>query len=376
VIVAVIVVAVLAVAIAGFAVTRSRGRRTAAPPVVPPGRPGKTRPGAPTRPRGTAKAPPRGPAKARPTAPPKGPVARPEPAPAPAKPARRPAFTVAPQGLGDRIRGLFRGGVTEETWLQLQETLIRADVGPKASSALVEKVRESYKSGADPAALVADEVAGLFAGDEPWAAPGGSPGIVMVVGVNGSGKTTTIGKIANLLKSEGRSVSLAASDTFRAAAGEQLDIWAQRTGAHLVSQARGADPGAVAFDAVKAAGARSSDVLIVDTAGRLHTKLPLMEELRKVRRVLEKAAGRPPDEVLLVLDATTGQNGIAQAKAFTDAVDVSGIVLTKMDGSARGGIVLAVREELGIPVKLVGVGEKIGDLVPFDARAFARGLVA
>jgi fused signal recognition particle receptor len=295
---------------------------------------------------------------------------------APAKPAGRPTFTVAPQGLGDRIRRLFRGGVTEETWQQLQETLIRADVGPKASAVLVAKVRESYKSGADPAALVADEVAGLFAGDKPWAAPGGSPGIVMVVGVNGSGKTTTIGKIANLLKSEGRSVSLAASDTFRAAAGEQLDVWAQRTGAHLVSQARGADPGAVAFDAVKAAGARSSDVLIVDTAGRLHTKLPLMEELRKVRRVLEKAAGRPPDEVLLVLDATTGQNGIVQAKAFTDAVNVSGIVLTKMDGSARGGIVLAVREELGIPVKLVGVGEKIGDLVPFDARAFARGLVA
>jgi fused signal recognition particle receptor len=197
----------------------------------------------------------------------------------------------------------------------------------------------------------------------------------MVVGVNGTGKTTTIGKLAALLKKEGRSVSLAASDTFRAAAGEQLETWAERAGAHLVGQERGADPGAVAFDAYQAAKARGSDVLIVDTAGRLHTRQPLMEELKKVKRVLEKAAGKV-DEVLLVLDATTGQNGIAQARVFTDAVSVTGVVLAKMDGTARGGIVLAVREELGIPVKLVGTGEKLGDLAPFDPKAFARGLVA
>jgi fused signal recognition particle receptor len=170
-------------------------------------------------------------------------------------------------------------------------------------------------------------------------------------------------------------VSLAASDTFRAAAGEQLETWASRAGAHLVAQSRGADPGAVAFDAFQAAKARGSDVLIVDTAGRLHTRQPLMEELKKVKRVLEKAAGRV-DEVLLVLDATTGQNGIAQARAFTEAVDVTGLVLAKMDGTAKGGIVLAVREELGVPVKLVGTGEALEDLAPFDPHEFARRLVA
>jgi fused signal recognition particle receptor len=196
-----------------------------------------------------------------------------------------------------------------------------------------------------------------------------------VVGVNGTGKTTTIGKLAHLLGTGGHRVSLAASDTFRAAAGEQLETWAERTGAHLVAQERGADPGAVAFDALQAARARGSQVLIVDTAGRLHTRQPLMEELAKVKRVLEKAAGRV-DEVLLVLDATTGQNGIAQARAFTEAVGVTGVVLAKMDGTARGGIVLAVRDELGVPVKLVGTGEKAEDLVPFDPQRFARRLVA
>jgi fused signal recognition particle receptor len=280
-------------------------------------------------------------------------------------------------GLADRVRALFAsGGATEETWKGLEDTLIRADVGPTAAAAIVGRVRDAYRAPADPADVVATEVARTFDGDAVWGPPVDSkPAIVMVVGVNGTGKTTTIGKLANLLRSEGRSVSLAASDTFRAAAGEQLEIWAQRTGAHLVAQERGADPGAVAYDAVRAAQARGSDVLIVDTAGRLHTKQPLMEELKKVRRVLEKAAGRV-DEVLLVLDATTGQNGISQARAFTEAVEVTGLVLTKMDGTARGGIVLAVREELGVPVKLVGVGEAAQDLVPFDPKAFAHRLVA
>ena len=223
--------------------------------------------------------------------------------------------------------------------------------------------------------MLSREIAAAFDGDKPWSAPSGSPGVVMVVGVNGTGKTTTIGKLAHLLRRQGRSVSLAASDTFRAAAGEQLETWADRAGAQLVAQERGADPGAVAFDAVQAAKARGTDVLIVDTAGRLHTRQPLMEELSKVKRVLEKAAGRV-DEVLLVLDATTGQNGIAQARAFTESVGVTGLVLAKMDGTARGGIVLAVRDELGVPVKLVGTGEGVEDLAPFDAESFARRLVA
>jgi fused signal recognition particle receptor len=235
-------------------------------------------------------------------------------------------------------------------------------------------VRERFTEGVDAEALLADELAAPFRGDPPFDPPRGRLSVVLVVGVNGSGKTTTIGKIAANLTRSGRKVCLAASDTFRAAAGEQLEVWAKRAGADLVAQTRGADPGAVAFDAVQAARARGADVLIVDTAGRLHTREPLMEELKKVRRVLEKAGGEV-DETLLVLDASTGQNGIAQARAFTEAVDVTGIALTKLDGSARGGIVVAVREELGIPVKLVGVGERVEDLRPFDAADFARSLV-
>ena len=299
-------------------------------------------------------------------------------APAGAAPPRPSIEAAVPagEGLGARIRALFRGGqATEETWRGLEDALIRADVGPATASAIVRRVRDSYQPPADPADVVAREIAASFGGETSWVTPRGQPAIVMVVGVNGTGKTTTIGKLAHLLGSEGRKVSVAASDTFRAAAGEQLDTWAQRSGAHLVAQGRGADPGAVAFDAVAAAKARGSDVLIVDTAGRLHTRQPLMEELRKVKRVLQKAGGRV-DEVLLVLDATTGQNGIAQARAFADAVDVTGVVLAKMDGTARGGIVLAVREELGVPVKLVGTGEGVQDLVPFDPDAFARRLVA
>jgi fused signal recognition particle receptor len=289
---------------------------------------------------------------------------------------RTTAYGPVQRGFADRVRGLFRSGApTEETWRELADALIRADVGPKASETIVARVRQTFVPQADPAAVVIEEVVRYFEGDSPWTPPDGSPGIVMVVGVNGTGKTTTIGKLAHILAREGRSVSLAASDTFRAAAGEQLDLWASRAGAHLVGQGRGADPGAVAFDAVLAARARGSDVLIVDTAGRLHTKQPLMEELKKVKRVLEKAGGRV-DEVLLVLDATTGQNGIAQARAFTEAVEVTGVVLAKMDGTARGGIVLAVREELGVPIKLVGTGEGPEDLVPFDPEAFARRLVA
>jgi fused signal recognition particle receptor len=288
---------------------------------------------------------------------------------------RQKAF-VTPTGLGERVRSIFRGGQpTEQTWRDLEETLIRADVGPTAAATLVGRVRASFQPSTDPTGVLAKEVAGMFEGDGIWSPPSGTPAIVMVVGVNGTGKTTTIGKLSHLLSRAGHTVTLAASDTFRAAAGEQLETWAARTGAHLVGQERGADPGAVAFDAVQAAQARGSDVLIVDTAGRLHTRRPLMEELAKVRRVLERAGGAI-DEVLLVLDATTGQNGIVQARSFTEMVGVTGVVLAKMDGTARGGIVLAVREELGVPVRLVGVGEKAEDLIPFDPEAFASRLLA
>lgn len=276
------------------------------------------------------------------------------------------------EGLGGRIRSIFGAGPgAEDPWDRLEEVLLKADVGPATAARIVADVRERYAAGADPVELVGREVVELLGDTTGLDLPRDRLGVVLVVGVNGSGKTTTIGKLASAFARDGRSVSLAGSDTFRAAASEQLDVWARRSGAHLVSQARGADPGSVAFDAVKSAEARGSDVLIVDTAGRLHTKQPLMEELKKVRRVLEKASGRPPDETLLVLDATTGQNGIAQARAFTEAVEVTGVALTKLDGTAKGGVILAVREQLGVPVKLVGVGEGLEDLESFEPKAFA-----
>ncbi len=281
----------------------------------------------------------------------------------------------AAEGLGGRVRALFAGGSPGDSeWTRLEELLLRADVGPATATRIVKEVRERYAPGDDPGALLADELAGVLGRDHGLELPADRLAVILVVGVNGSGKTTTIGKLAARLVGEGKTVWLAGSDTFRAAASEQLEAWAARAGAHLVSQQRGADPGAVAFDAVKSAIARGADVLIVDTAGRLHTRTPLMDELRKLRRVLEKA-GAPPDEVLLVLDATTGQNGIAQAAAFTEAVEVTGVALTKLDGTAKGGIVLAVRERLGVPVKLIGTGEAIGDLETFDPRAFAERIL-
>jgi fused signal recognition particle receptor len=280
-------------------------------------------------------------------------------------------------GLRDRLSRLAgKDRPSEEDWRHLEEGLVRADAGRRTSAEIVARVRERHGPGQDAEPLLIEEVAGIFAGDPGFGLPPDGLGVVVVVGVNGTGKTTTIGKLAHRLKADGRTVAVANSDTFRAAAGEQADVWAQRAGAEMVAQQeRGADPGAVAFDAVEAARARGRDVVIVDTAGRLHSKQPLMDELAKVRRVLEKAAGRPPDEVLLVLDATTGQNGIAQARSFTEAAGVTGIVLTKMDGTARGGIVLAVRQELGTPVKFVGTGEGLEDLQPFQPQTYAESLV-
>ena len=278
-------------------------------------------------------------------------------------------------GLGSRVRSLFGQGVSESTWSELEDLLIRADLGPTAAAELVQRVRDDFKTGQDPAQLLQADVVSVLGDDPPLQLAQEGLSVVLVVGVNGAGKTTTIGKLARWLALDGKKVSLAASDTFRAAAGEQLEVWAERAGAHLISQDRGADPSAVAFDAVKSSQARGSDVLIVDTAGRLHTKTPLMDELKKVKRVIQKA-GAEIGETLLVLDAQTGQNGIAQARAFTEAVGVTGVILTKMDGSAKGGIVVAVREELGVPIRFIGVGEGMDDLQPFDPVAFAERLLA
>jgi fused signal recognition particle receptor len=279
------------------------------------------------------------------------------------------------QGLGARVRALFPGRAPgENDWSRLEQLLVKADLGPALASRMVREVRERYTAGADPESLLRDEIVQVLGPRFPVDLAEDRLAVAMVVGVNGAGKTTTIGKLAARLARSGRTVTVANTDTFRAAASEQLDVWAARAGVQMIAQQRGADPGAVAFDAVASARSRGPGVLIVDTAGRLHTRTPLMDELAKVKRVLEKSAGAV-DEVLLVLDATTGQNGIAQAIAFTQAVDVTGVALTKLDGTARGGIVLAVREELGVPVKLVGTGERIDDLEQFDPDTFARRML-
>jgi fused signal recognition particle receptor len=278
----------------------------------------------------------------------------------------------AGRGLASRVRSAVAAG--DPRWTELQEILLRADVGPLGANDLVRRVREAYAPGTDPARILEEQIVHVLGDGSDLNLPAGRLSVILVVGVNGSGKTTTIGKLAKRLGAEGKRVSIAASDTFRAAAGEQLGIWADRAGAHLIAQRRGADPGSVAYDAVVSANAKGSDVLIVDTAGRLHTKQPLMDELAKVRRTIQKAGGTI-DETLLVLDATTGQNGIAQARAFTEAVGVTGVALTKMDGSAKGGVVIAVREELGVPVRLVGTGEGPDALEAFDAAAYANRLV-
>ena len=278
-------------------------------------------------------------------------------------------------GLATKVRSLLGHDAGTDSWHALETLLVKADVGPRAAADLVARIRADFTGGEDPAALLRREILAVLGPDRAMDLGADGLDVILVVGVNGAGKTTTIGKLATLLAGEGKQVSIAGSDTFRAAAGAQLEVWAERSGAHLVSQERGADPGAVAFDAVKSATARGADVLIVDTAGRLHTKQPLMDELKKVKRVIEKA-GATVDETFLVLDAQTGQNGIAQARAFTEAVELTGVVLTKTDGSAKGGVVLAVREELDLPIRYVGIGETAGDLRPFDAAAFADRLLA
>jgi fused signal recognition particle receptor len=279
---------------------------------------------------------------------------------------------------------LARGADDDEAWEELEEALLAADVGVATSTELVERLRTRARaeraSGPELRELLRAELRdAVGSGDRSLALDlledHQRPGIVLVVGVNGTGKTTTVGKLALALAEEGKQPMLAAADTFRAAATEQLAIWGDRVGAPVVRHQQGADPAAVAFDGLASARARGADVLLVDTAGRLHTKTNLMEELRKLRRVLEREGGQIR-EVLLVLDATTGQNGLAQARQFTDAVGVTGVVLTKLDGTAKGGIVIAVQRDLGIPVKLVGLGEGPHDLAPFDPDAFVDALLS
>jgi fused signal recognition particle receptor len=260
----------------------------------------------------------------------------------------------------------------EASWERLEEALIAADVGVPATAELVKRL-EARTDGSLADGLQ-EEVAQML-GEPGRLEVKARPSVILVVGVNGTGKTTTIGKLAAKLSEHGRSVVVAAADTFRAAAEEQLEIWALRAGADFVGSERGGDPAAVAFDAVAAAQSRGRDVVVVDTAGRLHTQANLMEELGKVRRVLGQRLEGAPHETLLVIDATTGQNGLQQARLFGQAVDVTGIVLTKLDGSAKGGIAIAIAHELALPVKLVGIGEGLDDLRPFDPDDFARALV-
>jgi fused signal recognition particle receptor len=259
-------------------------------------------------------------------------------------------------------------------WERLEEALIMGDVGVPATAEIVQRL-EARGDLVDLNASLADEIAGLF-GEPPTLDLAHEPTVILVVGVNGTGKTTTIGKLASRLAEHGHSVVVAAADTFRAAAEEQLEIWAERAGADFVGSARGGDPAAVAYDAIEAAQARSRDVVIVDTAGRLHTQANLMEELAKVRRVIAGKLDGAPHETLLVVDATTGQNGVQQAKLFKDAAGVTGVALTKLDGSAKGGVAIPIAFELALPVKLIGVGEQLDDLRPFDAHDFARALVS
>jgi fused signal recognition particle receptor len=286
------------------------------------------------------------------------------------------------EGFMARLNGLFsRGAVVDDSVLaQLEEILFTADIGVRTASGLVDTARDRLKKRelgdvGRVKGLIRSEVERMVSLPRPPSLQGGGPPhVTMVVGVNGAGKTTTIGKLAAKLTREGKKVVIAAGDTFRAAASEQLDVWAERAGAVLVRGPDGSDPGAVVFDAVKRAVTDGADAVLVDTAGRLHTKTPLMEELKKVSRVLGKALPGAPHEVLLVLDATVGQNAIAQARQFQEAVGVTGIALTKLDGTAKGGVVIGISDELKIPVTWVGVGEKIVDLRPFDPHEFVEAL--
>ncbi len=287
----------------------------------------------------------------------------------------------ARSGLGSSLAAILRGGVDEDTWEEVEDSLIAADVGVEATLELVAGLRERaraehVRTGPEAMALLKEVLRlelGVADRSLRWRDDGTT--VWLVTGVNGTGKTTSIGKIAAREQAGGRTVVLAAADTFRAAAADQLALWGERAGARVVRQESGSDPAAVAFDGWSSATAAGADLLMVDTAGRLQNKRALMDELSKTKRILDREAGHV-DEVLLVLDATTGQNGLSQAQAFAEAVDVTGVVLTKLDSTAKGGIVIAIQRQLEIPVKLVGLGEDIDDLAPFDPDAFVEALFA
>lgn len=275
---------------------------------------------------------------------------------------------------------LERPSIGDETWQELEELLVAADVGMSTASRLLDRIRERARrekavDGAQVRTILMDEMVKLLqVSPPPLPSLDSRPMVVLVVGVNGSGKTTSIAKLANWFQGQNKQVLLAAADTFRAAAIDQLKIWGERVGAPVIAHQPGGDPGAVVFDALQAAASRQANVVIIDTAGRLHTKSNLMEELKKVRRVAGRVDPTAPHQVVLVLDATTGQNGLIQAKYFTEAVGVSGIFLAKLDGTAKGGIVLSIVDELKLPILYIGTGEKADDMLPFDAQAFVEAL--
>ncbi len=295
------------------------------------------------------------------------------------------AVTRTRENLSERIEEVVSLGkeIDRATLDDLEATLIGADLGAATTHQVLEKLREKadrkqIKNAEELKRLLKEELLALLtAGNtQPVAKVDGTPEVILVVGVNGTGKTTTIGKLAQVFRSEGKTVLLAAGDTFRAAAIEQLEIWGERTGTEVIRTKPGGDPAAVLYDALQAATARRSDYVIVDTAGRLHTKTSLMAELEKMRRTAQRIIPGAPHETLLVMDATTGQNGLQQARLFTQSAGVTGIVLTKLDGTAKGGVVVAISRELGLPVRYVGVGEKAGDLLPFDPKDFVESLFA
>jgi len=295
------------------------------------------------------------------------------------------AVTRTRENLSERIDEVmaFTKEIDRGTLDDLEAILISADLGTKTTQEILGKLREKadrkqIKDLAELKRLIKEQITAILNATPARAAKpaAGEPEVVMVVGVNGTGKTTTIGKLAHALRSEGKTVLLCAADTFRAAAIEQLEIWGSRTGVEVIKTKPGGDPSAVLFDALNAAKARKTDSVIVDTAGRLHTKTGLMAELEKMKRTAQRIVPGAPHEVLLVMDATTGQNGLQQARQFTESAGVTGIVLTKLDGTAKGGVVVAISRELGLPVRYVGVGEKAGDLLPFSAENFADSLFA
>ncbi|MEW6067004.1 MAG: signal recognition particle-docking protein FtsY [Nitrospirota bacterium] len=290
------------------------------------------------------------------------------------------SLTKTRKGFIEKVESIFTGRkIDSETLEELEEVLIISDVGAKATEEIITAIKEKVKKGEakdldSVKELLKREMINILGNSNPMVVYGDKPFVILAVGVNGVGKTTTIGKLASRFHSQGISVLLAAGDTFRAAGIEQLEIWAERAAAQFVKHQKGSDPAAVAYDAVMAAKSRNIDVVIVDTAGRLHTKTNLMEELKKVKRTIQKVMPESPQEVLLVVDATTGQNAIRQAELFNKAIGVTGIALTKLDGTAKGGIVFAIKKELGIPVRLIGVGEGIDDLRDFEPKEFVEAL--